>query len=516
MTDQELLSQDSIMSIDVEFEKPTTILYSINNNNYKVTTKWINNNGNENSIKKALSLLEKDKKYHLRIIKNDYYILFGDIDHYDKTIEDYFNLFIPFMKKYYNVVIDFDKDVSYTKNDIKTGSYHFSINKYYTNTITLKNIFDNFLNLYRDEFINDAGKVIDTTIYTDKWFRLPNQTKPTGDGLHRIINGQMINFLVDFIPHESILIDTVVTLETKTKTKKTKKTKSKNINISPLENETTEDNNEQKYIDLLNIYSDKDCNQLDYDEWVKIGMVLYNIDTKFIKIYNDFSKRGKKKYEGYEAIENKWKSFKKDELTINTIIKYLLDRKYNKKIKEWNAKYNKNDDEEAIINFFENYTETDLINIYLNMNDNLNKYLIVKEEKDLILYKYNEYNVLEEKGTSCPYFLIDIKKSLTTYINEQYNLLSDPDTKIINLFKIINKKINCIKNIKELEISIKITLYEQQKQFDFNSNVGIFCFKNVLYDIEKNEYRKINKNDYIIETNNILYEEFEDEEGENS
>ena len=70
----------------------------------------------------------------MRILKNNYYILFGDCDGYkDNNLIIFFNLLIAFFNEHYHIKITLD-DISYIINKSKLGSYHYSIPKYYAYT----------------------------------------------------------------------------------------------------------------------------------------------------------------------------------------------------------------------------------------------------------------------------------------------------------------------------------------------------------------------------------------------
>ena len=57
------------------------------------TKKFIENNYEEYSLKELKKLLKSDNGYHLRIQKNNFYILFGDCDGYrDNNPITFFNL----------------------------------------------------------------------------------------------------------------------------------------------------------------------------------------------------------------------------------------------------------------------------------------------------------------------------------------------------------------------------------------------------------------------------------------
>jgi P4 family phage/plasmid primase-like protien len=69
---------------------------------------------------------------------------------------------------------------------------------------------------------------------------------------------------------------------------------------------------------LLNLLSIKRCDN--YDEWIKIGMILYNIDKDYRLIWRNWSKKSDKYEPG--CCEEKWKGFKKDKggVSIGTLL----------------------------------------------------------------------------------------------------------------------------------------------------------------------------------------------------
>ena len=75
---------------------------------------------------------------------------------------------------------------------------------------------------------NDKTKnVIDTSIYSNHWFRCPMQSKGTTKvGIHQIIKGKMKHFVIEHIPKRSTCID-----ECKYMIKETKNIVSENAKI---------------------------------------------------------------------------------------------------------------------------------------------------------------------------------------------------------------------------------------------------------------------------------------------
>jgi len=104
-----------------------------------------------------------------------------------------------------------------------------------------------------------------------------------------------------------------------------KKNKSKETNIEELfDIEFDEEDNLIEYSPddietLVNMLSTNRCD--DYDDWVKIGMCLYNLNPKlYLFIWRKWSRKSQKYFDG--DCEKKWKSFKKtkDGITIRTLL----------------------------------------------------------------------------------------------------------------------------------------------------------------------------------------------------
>ena len=112
-------SQDESMSStstpNIDLEKNIFKIYSIDKYLGK-TKNFIENDYEEFELKDMKKLLKSDNGYHLRILKNNYYILFGDCDGYkDNNPITFFNLLISFLNKHYDIKISLD-DISYTIN----------------------------------------------------------------------------------------------------------------------------------------------------------------------------------------------------------------------------------------------------------------------------------------------------------------------------------------------------------------------------------------------------------------
>lgn len=187
---------------------------------------FISNKFVELELNELLNALEMDNGYHMRIISNNNYIFYGDCDGFKSfqknkksdTFEEFAELLISFLSKHYQIELDVN-DISYTSNESKPGYHHYSVPKLYGSTKKLTEIHEYFQK-YDKRFIytenetegkqkkNKVQKVVDSGVYTTKWFRYPNQIKENIPGTEHVIKrGKMIDFVVEYVPEYSICIN---------------------------------------------------------------------------------------------------------------------------------------------------------------------------------------------------------------------------------------------------------------------------------------------------------------------
>lgn len=159
--------------------------------------------------------LSSDHCFHFRIHPNTRYIFFGDLDNYPNHIDNFINLLHDFMTRHYNLDFDKENDFKYTKNTEKPGSFHYSILKWNLTTEKLKEIHNELLATYPNDLVVSINgrnsNCVDTTIYSEHWFRCPNQSKGVDNvkGVHTIIFGNMHDFIIEHIPTTSTDINNI-------------------------------------------------------------------------------------------------------------------------------------------------------------------------------------------------------------------------------------------------------------------------------------------------------------------
>ena len=463
--------------------------------NYAGTTEQFikNNKLSYKDISDLVDDLEDDQGFHIRIEKNNQYVFFGDLDKYDKDITEFIELLKQFLKENYDIYIKY-KDVKYTQNINKTNSYHYTIPKLNASVDKLKEIHKKLLELYNSQLTyvdanNTKRNCVDTTIYSNHWFRYPNQKKGVDDkGVHKIIYGKMKNFVLDYISKKSTNINDKEFIETINK-KKNKIIKNKNIN----------DDHDIVIYDKTTINKDKvlasamsqpviykkvfdECYKQErfdaYESWISVGMAIKNTfddDQQGFDLFNYFSKKGNN-YDGEEKIRYKFQTFikKKDvnKYTVATIYYYAIEDNKPKFIEIMNK--NSFDLEQFDMC---KYVKLLAGKIFIYTNDKLYCHYNGKWECDTTIFK---------KFLSCE--LYDFLKTILIELYFEHQGFNKMKSQIKRL-KSNEFKEGVVKMYKEVN---------QNNNIKFDDKQYLFGFTNIVYDLEKDEFRDYKYDDYIV------------------
>lgn len=464
------------------------------------------------------NILKKREGYHMRLKKGDNIILFGDLDDYKDNIERFKGELKEFLEERYKLEIDIEKEFYYTENygsGKKGRSYHYSIPKYNGKVINIKKMILEFKKRY------NYNTEIDTTIYSDKWWRLPNQLKENKEGTeHKIIKGEMNDFIVTNINKNSINIDNILMEEVIEKEDDNISIKSDITMESTLNNSIYLQRNEiisminQKdyYNELMEKGDLIDMKYIDsYEDWTKIIWSLKSDSNKNKEIALYLTKKSSK-YKDEEYFNKIWNFYKKEELTLT-----LGTFNY----------YAKISDVEGYMRIKTKYNSK-VINevIRLPTQENMAKCFYKMCGEDFIycnecFYYFNGI-VWEISKTSIRRkfvtdftkiffdYQIDLLKKLKDLSSEceEYGLINDKNK---HLSKIINF-LQTNKNIKDI-CNDSIKIYIENNFINFESKSNIFCFNNAVYDLDRCEFLKVvNKFDYMCMTTRYDYREPTEEE----
>lgn len=470
---------------------------------------FINNYSVEQNVTETVNMLTNtDNGYHVRIHPTSSYIMFGDIDNYDKTIEDFEQILVKFLQENYNIKITHD-DIFYTQNNSTIGSFHYAVPSLYCSCTKLKEIHTN---------LKKIVKQIDTSVYSEHWFRMPNQTiikkdkitKKNKKTVHKIMSGTMKDHFVEYIrkgciyiekyeyiDHESIVIENPHIPDNNIVT----------LNEIPLNND---DILSETYIvnKLLSILDKKRCDE--YNLWIKIGFILKHLETNnpqvnYLDIWKEWSKQSEKYSE--KCCEQFWKQTKPSDksLTMGTLHYYAKTdnieeykkimkskknkeneekKKENERKKRENKEKKENKTNERVI-----FSETEFAKkIYELANDRF-VYTINESTGDTKLYCYN--------GNYWVVGSLLLEKYIVTELFEYYDKLYNDNYLLHTHSKELRRKID------SLHTKIMIThIVHQYKYFGikdikFDEKWWLLGFKNKVLDLFTHTFRDYQFDDYI-------------------
>ena len=404
--------------------------------------------------KQALSILlkNKDKNLHIHLKKNIETIIFGDID--KKNNENDINLIIKKIETFFN------RQASYTiaKNDDGLFGSHFVIpNLKCSNIQELKNIMKQF--------------DVDTSVYRDGLFRLPNQTEKTKKNKHEIVVGKMQDFV--YLQNN---LDNIEFYKS-------------NDTIMNKSNDTIMNKSKEQIIaDLI------DINDIDnYDTWLSI---IWSVD---IDLARYISQRSYKFNE--EQFVKYYNDNKKNSINKNTFYYYA---------KKGNPK-----------KFAKLVSKNEIQEESTELNDTIQAETFVKHLGEYHLnYKNELYNFngfVWIKANGLDNIKIDIKNKLSKIYQKSINKYKikldeakDPNklkkykSKIKSLTTLKNR---CLNNTTMNSIASVVKLDIINNNIEFENNPYLFCFENKIFNIQTNEEVEPNPLDYLLLTTKYNYEE---------
>jgi len=182
-----------------------TPLYNLQS--YKVRTADFDKHRTDMDLETACRALATRSGWHFRIDPGKKYIYYADLDGIECEIEEFRDDLYDIISSKYGITLDAD-DFKYTMNRSKYGSFHVSIPRIYGSLAELKNICTLLLEKHPDKYTKDGDNLLDTVVYSSRWFRAPNQLKENVAGTeHEIVNGVIRDFVIEYIPEDAIELE---------------------------------------------------------------------------------------------------------------------------------------------------------------------------------------------------------------------------------------------------------------------------------------------------------------------
>lgn len=458
-------------------------------------------------IEEVIKELENDKYYNYQLVKDEPYKIFGDIDYLPKEYKVWkiINRIIKLLNKHLELCIE-RTDVALTKNDNYIegmSSYHYVIRKYNGTLATQKRIFNEIIlvNIPEKYKMNNGHNIIDVSNYCRHKFRMPNQTKGTTSkghqsGIHRIKKGAMEDFVLDYLPEDSINIDDKIKPEIKQK----KKHDEKIIIEKPINAQEAQmcviKNIEWKILIQFMDECYKPERYNSYEYWINIGMAIKNrYGDSGYDLFNYFSKKSKK-HDTDDELKTKYDALKiyQDGVNIGTLYYYAKQdnkEKYIELIKK--------------VSPFKEFamTSTDVAGYIKLLKPNNFVW------KDKLLYCYNgkyweqdDLIMRQYISTELYEFMKDIL--VTCFWDAKTNDF-DKLKKTLDQLKKLNFKKEVIETTRE---------YMTNETIEFDSKWYLFGFTNVVYDLIKHEFREYRYDDFISTTTGYDWKEPTEQEYE--
>jgi P4 family phage/plasmid primase-like protien len=249
-----------------------------------------------------------------------------------------------------------------------------------------------------------------------------------------------------------------------------------------------------------------------YEDWIRLGWCLHNIDYRLLDDWNEFSKRSCKYVDGECA--NEWAYMDNDGLGIGTLYRWAKEDN----VVEFNKITSKNLNKILMDSL--SGTHYDIAKVVYYMFKN---FFVCASSRKGIWYTFKNHRWIELDDA------IDIKRKISLdVINAYYKLNADLSKTasemdstsyekeiILERCKLVLKVISKLKTnsfkksvISECSELFHVPKFEEMLDVKFN----IIGFENGVYDLERGEFRDGLPEDYMSFTTGIEYEEFENED----
>lgn len=247
-----------------------------------------------------------------------------------------------------------------------------------------------------------------------------------------------------------------------------------------------------------------------YEDWIRVGWCLHNIDKNLLPVWITFSKRCKSKYKPGEC-ERRWKKMRASGLTIRTLMSYAKEDNYLQ---------------------YQGFMQGEFNNV-LQRSLNCSTYFIAKA---LYVRYYDKFVCSDIKNRGWYEFRghrwvkADEGYSLYSKISEEFAdqysaMAAEYNTKSTEVSgyekEEFQKKAQKIQTVitkllnnsfkKSVMEECRILFYDEQFIEKLDENYQLLSFNNGVYDLEKEEFRNGRPEDYLSLCTNIDYEPWDEE-----
>lgn len=466
--------------------------------------------------------LEKQKEGSSSRLYNED-IIIEVIDYYRRAIKKFLNVSDDEL-----VVNIFEKKKPTEKNLILKDGFHGFFNRICVNSKVRHLIRNEVLKMVEEEtetltkFNNNIGNIFDKSIVSHNAWLMYGCRKPDGQTykLTRVYDTNYKNIIEDCNYTE---LDKVKMFSLQHKTWRLE-------NSTDYNDEYFDERIEQEFNKLgivkskptseLNVNMDKACEiekakhllmllnddrAHDYNDWIRVGWALHNIDESLLYEWIEFSRRSDKFVDG--ECEEMWQSMKSEGYTIRSLIFWAKEDNPDEFKKYLEKEYNELLKQSIDINTY--YIAKALHNKYAE------RFVCVSVRNNMWYEFKNHRWRLSESGTGLfklisEEFINDFSKLAIEYNQKSLNSASSEEKKALldkatGIQKITQKLLNFTFK-KQIMEEAKSLFYEdnfEQKLDEINPH--LIGFENGVYDLEKGEFREGHPDDFISLSTKVNY-----------
>ena len=453
------------------------------------------------TIQTILNELQSDNNFHERLHKNDVLKLNIDLDDITfKNPNTSFDTILNNICEYFKISLD---DISYTTNkSVKGGSHHIVIPKYYMPSINQKPLWEAFKKQY------NLGEEVDCGhLGTEKWFRLPNQTKQKVKNTEHIIQkGKLEDFVLKYIPSSNCteFIENISggaeqqQQQQQQQPKKKTRTPTANLVFNVEEEEESKEPNSFQELLMMILIDPKDRNA-----WLRICACIKYNNGSSNEDWKLFAETNNLNWD--EEKQNLFNNVKTDKdlndiYYLQQIAKKCNPEKYKKWLKKWNIY---SIDENKV---YDAFAASKIIFKTLKHTLRLCKetWYMLTDNQLWKSQKEPSYYIVQEINKYLDFRRNYLNNKISSSKGEEKKQYVEELEKWLKLYSYVSRR-SYVQNIASY---LKTLLVDDKFSEKLDCNKGKLAFKNGIMDLETKKFREgIRWDDFLTDTIPYEYKE---------
>ena len=249
-----------------------------------------------------------------------------------------------------------------------------------------------------------------------------------------------------------------------------------------------------------------------YDEWIRLGWCLRNIDHRLVDTWDEFSKKSNKYDPG--KCHSMWEYMRTCGLGMGSLCMWAKNddpEQYKQIVSE---------DISSLMNKIANDdkpTDHDIANIIKRMYSHMFCCASMGKEKKWYEFRDHRWVSCEDGWSLRNLMSTEVARELYQYAQKMQNVaaLSDDSmqqnmlTERVKRINAVAKSLKSVGKKKTILTECADIMYKEKFEEKLDSNTHLLCFNNGVYDLEMQEFREGRPEDYISFTTGVNYEPFD-------